>query len=474
MELPPSLLHRVTAAGQEHLFQFWNDLDESQQRALLRDVEGIDFERLQRLLNARAEFLAGGGAAKDRAEQAQSPVQLIRQPKSDADFKAWKAAAAIGRDLIAQGKVGALLVAGGQGTRLGFDKPKGMFPVGPISGKTLYQWFAEQLRCRGRESRRSIPYFIMTSEATHNDTLQFFKEHNFFGLVKEDVFMFQQGVLPAIDSNSDRILLDQKNRVSLSPDGHGGVLHALSLHGLVEEMTRRGIEYLYYHQVDNPTAIVCDPAFIGWHVQQQSEVSTKVVAKVAPEERMGVVCTVDGRTEIIEYSDLTAEQSRKKDSTGNYVFWAGNTAIHVFSVGFLDRLIEEQIDLPYHIAKKAVQFVDDTGDRVTPTSPNATKFEQFIFDTLPLASNALVVEADRAAEFNPVKNKDGADSPETTRAALVRNHRRWAERAGATVKAGVTLEISPLFACDEETAVKAIAPGTKVEADQVLEAPPAA
>ena len=128
--------------------------------------------------------------------------------------------------------------------------------------------------------------------------------------------------------------------------------------------------------------------------------------------------------------------------------------------------------MPYHVAKKAVPHVDDAGNRVTPTSPNATKFEQFIFNTLPLASNALVVEADRAAEFNPVKNKDGADSPERTRAALVRNHRRWAERAGATVKQGVTLEISPLFACDEETAVKAIAPGTKVEADQVLEAPP--
>jgi UDP-N-acetylglucosamine/UDP-N-acetylgalactosamine diphosphorylase len=236
-------------------------------------------------------------------------------------------------------------------------------------------------------------------------------------------------------------------------------------------MTRRGIEYLYYHQVDNPTAIVCDPAFIGWHAQQQSEVSTKVVAKVAPEERMGVVCAVDGRTEIIEYSDLTPEQSRKKDASGNYVFWAGNTAIHVFSVNFLDRLIEDDIDLPYHIAKKAVPFVDDSGNRVTPPSPNATKFEQFIFDTLPLASNALVVEADRAAEFNPVKNKEGADSPETTRAALVRNHRRWAERAGATVKQGVTLEISPLLACDEETALKAIAPGTRVEADQVLEAP---
>lgn len=469
MDLPPSLLQRVESAGQQHLFQFWAELDEQQQRMLVRDVEGIDFERLQRLLNARAEFHAGGGADKDRADRASAPTQLIRQPKTDADRAAWDAAAATGRELIAQGKVGALLVAGGQGTRLGFDKPKGMFPVGPLSGKTLYQWFAEQLRCRGAEARRSISYFMMTSDATHNDTLDFFKQHGFFGLVKDDVFLFQQGLLPAIAADSDRILLDQKHRISLSPDGHGGLLHALSMHGLLEEMTRRGIEYLYYHQVDNPTAIVCDPAFIGWHVQQQSEVSTKVVAKVAPEERMGVVCSVDGRTEIIEYSDLTPEQSRKKDANGDYVFWAGNTAMHVFSVSFLTRLVEEDIDLPYHIAKKAVPYVDASGNRVTPTSPNATKFEQFIFDSLPLASNALVVEADRGAEFNPVKNKDGADSPATSRSALVANHRRWAEKAGATVKPGVTLEISPLLACDEAAAVKAIAPGARYEADQIVE-----
>lgn len=469
MEIPPSLHQRVASAGQQHLFQFWDDLDEAQQRALLRDVEGIDFDRLQRLLTARAELYAGGNAAKDRAERAESPAQLIRQPQNEDDRERWKGAAAIGRELLTQGKVGALLVAGGQGTRLGFDKPKGMFPVGPLSGKTLYQWFAEQLRSRGREAGRSIPYFMMTSEATHNDTLDFFKQHDFFGLVKEDVFMFQQGVLPAIAADGDLILLDQKHRVSLSPDGHGGLLHALSMHGLLEEMTRRGIEYLYYHQVDNPTAIVCDPAFIGWHVQQQSEMSTKVVPKVTPEERMGVVCSVDGRTEIIEYSDLTPEQSRKKNASGDSIFWAGNTAMHVFSVSFLTRLADEDVDLPYHIAKKAVPHVDASGDRVTPASPNATKFEQFVFDALPLAANALVVEADRGAEFNPVKNKDGADSPATSRAALIRNHRRWAERAGAAVMPGVTVEISPLLACDEDAAVKAIATGTVIDSDQVVE-----
>jgi UDP-N-acetylglucosamine/UDP-N-acetylgalactosamine diphosphorylase len=469
MDFPLALHQKLAAVGQDHLVRFWDQLEETEQRMLQRDIEGIDFDRLHRLLTARAELHAAGGAAGDRAERAQAPAHLVRQPTTDKERDAWKSAAALGRDVLEKGKVGAILVAGGQGTRLGFDKPKGMFPVGPLSGKTLYQWFAEQLRCRGRAAGRSIPYFLMTSEATHLDTLQFFKDHDFFGLVKRDVFMFEQGVLPAVAADSDQILLDQKHRISLSPDGHGGLIQALNVHGLLDEMTSRDIDYLYYHQVDNPTAVVCDPAFIGWHVQHESEMSTKVVAKTSPDERMGVVCSVEGRTEIIEYSDLTPEQSRKKDASGNLIFWAGNTAMHVFSRAFLTRLVEEGTDLPYHIAKKAVPYVDAMGSRVTPPAPNATKFEQFVFDALPLAKNALVVEADRAAEFNPVKNKDGADSPATTRAALIANHRRWAERAGAKVAPGVTVEISPLLACDQEAAVAQIASGTVIDRDQILE-----
>jgi UDP-N-acetylglucosamine/UDP-N-acetylgalactosamine diphosphorylase len=205
--------------------------------------------------------------------------------------------------------------------------------------------------------------------------------------------------------------------------------------------------------------------------------STKVVAKASAEERMGVVVSVDGRTEIIEYSDLPAERSRAVDAAGRLLLWAGNTAMHVFRRDFLDRLVQNGVDLPYHVAFKAVPYLDALGVMQQPDRPNAYKFEQFIFDALPLARNALVVEADRAAEFNPLKNRSGNDSPQTARAALVDNHRRWLEAAGAKVAEGAVVEISPLLAWDADSTRERVAPGTSYESDTVLEfsgEPPAA
>lgn len=465
MEVPQSLKAPLETHGQLHAIRFWSELSEAEQRALAGELEEVDFERIDRLAN-RSE---GDVSAADRVSRALPPQNLVRRPQSDADHAGWRRAQEVGQELLKSGRVGAILVAGGQGTRLGFDKPKGMFPVGPVSGKSLYQWFAEQLLARSQQFGPAIPYFIMTSDATHADTVAFFEQHNFFGLNSDNVFFFQQGTLPAVELDSPSILLDQKGRLSLSPDGHGGLINALARHGLLEEMVRRGVDRLYYHQVDNPTAIFADPAFLGWHMIRESEVSTKVVAKVSPDERMGVVCSVDGHTEIIEYSDLTPAQCRLKTPDGDPIFWAGNTAIHVFNHEFLARLTEEGAELPYHIAKKAVPFINDAGERITPTAPNARKFEQFIFDALPLAKNALAVEADREREFNPVKNRDGSDSPATARAALVNSHHRWLRTAGAQIAEGVTVEISPLYALDGEEVVRRLAPGTRFDRDTVLE-----
>lgn len=465
MDVPRSLHGSLTAHDQLHAVGHWDSLSESDRRLLVADLEQVDFDVIRRL--AATESLESASAG--RVVRAQPPQQLVRRPAGDADHAGWKRAAEVGQELLKGGRVGAILVAGGQGTRLGFDKPKGMFPIGPVSGKSLYQWFAEQSLARTRQFGPAIPYFIMTSDATHAETVAFFEEHAYFGLSKDNVFFFQQGTLPAVELDSHRILLDQKGRVSLSPDGHGGLVKALSSHGLLDEMSRRGIDVLYYHQVDNPTAIFADPAFLGWHALKESEVSTKVVAKVSPDERMGVVCTADGRTEIIEYSDLTPEQARLKTADGAPIFWAGNTAIHAFNRDFLFRLTQEGTELPYHVAKKAVPYVDASGDRIKPETPNARKFEQFIFDALPLAKNALVVEADRPREFNPVKNRDGADSPATSRAALITNHHQWLRTAGANLAPNVTVEVSPLFALDGEEMIRRLAPGTRFDSDTVLE-----
>jgi UDP-N-acetylglucosamine/UDP-N-acetylgalactosamine diphosphorylase len=215
-------------------------------------------------------------------------------------------------------------------------------------------------------------------------------------------------------------------------------------------MRSRSIDYLYYHQVDNPLARVCDPAFLGFHVQHQSEISTKVVAKLSPEEKMGVAVDVDGRTQIIEYSDMPARVAARRDAHAQLLLWAGNTAMHVFSRSFFERLRAGRIELPFHRAIKKVPFVDEAGKLVEPETENAIKFERFIFDALPLAERSLVVEARREDEFCPLKNKSGDFSPEHVRHSMARLHAQWLRAAGATVPDDLSVEISPLYALDAE------------------------
>lgn len=315
-----------------------------------------------------------------------------------------------------------------------------------------------------------IPYFVMTSDATHEDTVAFFEEHHFFGLKPHDVYFFRQGKLPAVDDQTGQILLADKHEIALSPDGHGGMVKALRAAGLLDEMRDRGIETLYYHQVDNPTAIVCDPAFLGLHEMHQSDMSTKVVNKVSAEEKMGVLVSIDGQTQIIEYSDMPVERTREVEPDGTLRFRAGNTAMHVIRRGYLQELVDQGRDLPYHRAHKPVPYLAPSGERIQPepTAKNAYKFEQFIFDILPMAKTALVVEAGRVTEFNPVKNQSGADSPDTSRAAICRQNRDALRTAGAHVSDDAQIEISPLLQLHERGLAAKIKPGQMIADGTVL------
>ncbi|MFN9721389.1 MAG: UTP--glucose-1-phosphate uridylyltransferase, partial [Planctomycetota bacterium] len=255
----------------------------------------------------------------------------------------------------------------------------------------------------------------------------------------------------AIEGATGRILLNSPSELALSPDGHGGLVTALDRAGFLDEMSRLGIRHVFYHQVDNPTVIIADPAFLGFHVLERSQMSTNVVRKTSPIERMGVLVDIEGRTEIIEYSELTADQSAKTDESGQWIFWAGNTAIHLFDLDFLRRLAENGCQLPLHAARKTVSGINSDGsmaDSAASSSPNAIKMERFIFDALPLAENTLIFEGDRNREFNPVKNESGADSPETCRAALNRIAHEWLAEAGAALDPNLCVEISPLQALD--------------------------
>ena len=445
-DAPTDLRTELEPFGQAHLLRFWDELDDAGRRRLRDDIDAIDFARVQSLYESKT---AGGGESDaDAAARAVTPRSVVRLPRTDEDGRAWAEATAAGEALLQTGTVGAILVAGGQGTRLGFDQPKGMFPVGPVSGATLFEILAGQLLARSRRAGVAIPLYVMTSDATHDATVNFFAEHGRFGLAEGDVTFFKQGTMPAVDDGTGAVLLAAKDRVAVSPDGHGGLVRGLEVNGVLDAMRDRGIEHLYYHQVDNPTAVVCDPAFLGFHALRGSDLSTKVVAKVGPAEKMGVVCDVDGTTRIIEYSDLPDAVAAKTDDDGGLTLWAGNTAIHCFRRDFLRSLTVAGKELPFHVAHKKVPHLAADGTPVEPAEPNAYKFEKFIFDALPKAATALVVETDRAREFNPVKNAEGSDSPATARAALANLARAWLRTAGATVEEDAVVEIDPRFALD--------------------------
>ena len=464
-DFPDELRRKLIQFGQEHVLARLSEMPPVARRRLADEVRTLDLAQLASLgqTHQRAGSAPSDSPA-DRARRAVPPSTIKRLPRTDEEQHAWQEARAKGNELLRAGAVGAILVAGGQGTRLGFDKPKGMFQIGAVSRASLFQILAEQLLARSRRAGSSIPYFIMTSDATHEETVAFFTSMKFFGLSPGDVYFFPQGNMPAVDAKSGKLLVSDDGTLCTSPDGHGGMLAALAKAGLLDEIKHRGIEYLHYHQVDNPTAIVCDPVFLGFHAGLRPdlacEMSVKVVAKRSASERMGVAVDVDGKTQIIEYSDMPAEVAGKTNPDGSLLLWAGSTAIHVFSRSFLERLVDRADALPFHVAHKKVPYCDATGKPIVPSAENAYKFERFIFDALPLAKRALVLETDRAREFNPVKNATGDDSPDSVRAALARLHHDWLRAAGAQVDDATPVEISPLFALDGDEVLAKIKPGT--------------
>lgn len=432
---------------QGHLFTFWDRLDADDRERLLRDVSQIPFDEMPALLRlVRA-------ADSHSTYRAIEPPACVRRPSDwHRDPRTRR-----GEELLRASSVAAFLVAGGQGTRLGFDGPKGAFPVSPVRNKTLFQLFAEQVQATNRRYAARIPWYIMTSEANDAATRAFFSRHAYFGVEPEDVTFFMQGAMPAF-SFDGKILLDQPGRVALSPDGHGGSLLAMARSGVLSDMRRRGVEHISYFQVDNPLVRCLDPFFVGLHAEAGSEMSSKMVPKASDDEKVGVFAVCDGVLRVLEYSDLPRELSTAKTSDGARKFDAGSIAIHVLSRTFVERLTADPASfaLPWHRAVKKVPHVDlATGARVEPREPNAVKLEAFVFDALPLAKNPVVLQTDRAAEFSPVKNATGADSVDTAQRDMSRRAARWLERAGANIPRRSdgdyegTFEISPLRALDE-------------------------
>ena len=378
----------------------------------------------------------------------------------------------IGADALAAGEMGVVMVAGGSGTRLGFEGPKGTFPIGPVSSASLFQIHAEKISRLGRRFGRVIPLYVMTSPENHAATLDFFDANGRFGL--EHLRFFIQGQMPIVDRRSGKVLLAAKDKVALSPNGHGGMLAALAAAGpngtpsCLEEMNALGVRTVFYFQVDNPLVRIAEPSFIGLHREADAELSFKVVERVSPDEKLGVVVLVNGRPQVIEYSDLPAELASRRVPDGSLELWAGSVAVHILERSFIERLVGGN-RLPFHRAVKKVGYVDDKGQSIKPAEPNAVKFEQFIFDALPLAERWAIVETDRTGEFEPLKNAIGLDSPATVHQQMSNQFGDWLEQAGATVarrpdgSVPFGIEISPMFALDAAELKSKIEPGLIVE-----------
>lgn len=429
--------------GQTHVLKFWDDLSAPDQNSLVEQVKAIDFQQLNQLVSGD-DHVTDWGALAEKAEL--PPAISAQDLKTGADFEA---ADSVGRAALSNGEVAMVLVAGGQGSRLGFDHPKGMFPIGPISDRTLYQVIIEHLMARAQQFNTVIPLYIMTSPPTHDESQSFLEKHNFFGMDRENVRLFCQGVMPAVDDDG-KLMLSSKSSLFVSPDGHGGTLAALSKSGILDDMQKRGIKHVFYGQIDNPLIQVCDPALLGYHISRKSEMTSQVVRKNEPLQKVGNVVSVDGVVQIIEYSDLPEENARQTNADGSLKLWAGSIAVHVFDVDFLVASNATADSLPFHRARKKVPFVDGDGNKVDPEAPNATKFEKFIFDLLPKAKNAIVCEVDPAEGFCAVKNAPPAPSetPDHVKAAISDLHTAWLKAAGVEVAAGVKVEINPMFAVD--------------------------
>ncbi len=456
------LIEKFQRAGQGQVFAFFDQLSPDEQRRLLEEAAEIDLEEIAALTRTLLSKAAVAGVNLEGL----APARYERRPEHGGDAAAWARAKEAGEQALRAGRVAAFTVAGGQGTRLGYDGPKGTFRVTPIKQKSLFQVFAEKLLAAGRRYGRPLHWFIMTSHANHAATEGYFAENNYFGLERARVHFFRQGRMPAVDFEG-KILLETKGSIALSPDGHGGSLRALERSGSLDLMQREGIDTLSYFQVDNPLVRCIDPTFIGWHVLQRSEMSSKMVPKAYPEEKVGVFCTQNGQNVVVEYSDLPMAMQRETDAGGQLRFLAGSIAIHLLDRDFVRRMAhsagpgtataKNDPALPFHRADKKIPTIDAKGAPVKPAKPNGVKFEMFVFDALPFAKNPVVIETRRADDFSPVKNAEGVDSPQTCRDDQLRQFGRWlkANRAALTTDAsglpGFAVEVSPLFGYDEDS-----------------------
>lgn len=448
--------------GQEHLASFWDELSESERDHLLEDIKQVNFEELNGFFS-RVKLDMNSRVNEMHSVMSPIPDELKGswEKSSQQELEEYELE---GLKAIANNEVAVLLLAGGQGTRLGVTYPKGMYSVDLLSGKSLYQLQAERLvklkQLANRQSlennegnKSSIPLYIMGSEHTLDTTNEFFKANNYFNLDQENIILFEQYMLPCL-TNDGKVILDERNKISKAPDGNGGLYRALLKRGILDDMERRGVKYVHVYCVDNILVKIADPVFIGFCVKKQADCAAKVVRKTDPEEKVGVICKVEEHFQVVEYTEISKLNRNLRDTNGDLVYNAGNICNHFFNKKFLDEVCRmHENELKHHVAYKKIPYVNENGLRVLPKDNNGIKLEKFVFDVFSFAKNFLIWEVPREMEFSPLKNSDNdkKETPTTCRNDLYDEHMRWLKNAGAILESEeMSFEISPLVSYSGE------------------------
>lgn len=431
-------------AGQGHVFTWWDELTSEERMHLYRQLTSIDLDLLKRLIE---ENLTAPRSTEARTLE---PLPILRIPGTPEALEKHRRTRKEGEGIVRDGRCAVFVVAGSGDSDRDLHQAKGKYPITPVTGKSLFQLHTEKVLALRRRYDVDIPFFIMTSEDNHDETRAFFEENAFFGFPAEDLFFFSQAMLPMIDF-SGKLLMKDKGSLYMTPDGHGGSIRSLLRSGALEIMEERGIDYIFYFQVDNPLVKILDPLFIGLHQFSGAEISAKAVRKRKPEERVGVLGKVNGLPGVVEYSDLTKEEMYARDESGALKFYAGNIAIHMLNVPFVRALGAHPFKLAFHRSERAVSTIDEKGEPVSSGGKNnALRFESFVFDALRHARKSMILEVPREEEFAPFKTIEGEDSAAECRRMVSRYYKTWLVKAGFTVDPDENLmvEISPLFAVD--------------------------
>ncbi|HKM04267.1 MAG TPA: UDPGP type 1 family protein [Lachnospiraceae bacterium] len=391
--------------NQEQLLKYYDRLSEIEKVELLRQIANIDWSLLAILKKEKREHQRGVLEPLDAIE-----TQEIQQ-KKDIFYQT-------GMKAIQEGKVAAVLLAGGQGTRLGFDKPKGMLNVGETKELFLFEQLINNVTEVAKAADTWIPFYIMTSEKNQTDTINFFEENHYFGYPKEYIKFFMQEMAPSVDYNG-KILLEGYGRISLSPNGNGGWFSSMKKSGVLEDAKHRGVIWFNIFSVDNVLQKIADPLFIGATIENGNVSGAKVVKKVEPEERVGVLCKEDGKPAIVEYYEMTNEMLTAKKENGDLQYSFGVTLNYLFHLDQLEDILNDE--MPTHVVEKKIPYLNEQGNLIKPDQPNGYKFEQLVLDMIHMLDNCLPYEVIRKEEFAPIKNRTGVDSLESARLLMKEN-----------------------------------------------------